>query len=254
MEETISLKEIFAVLKKRMLLILACIFGAAVIAAVVSYLVLTPTYEADSSFIVNQSQQDAETPYNVNDIRTNVELINTYNVIIKSPRILSQVVDELGLDMTSGQLAQKIQVSSEEQSQVVTVTATDESPERAVEMANTTVTTFQDEIPELMNVDNVNILSEAELGTNPSPVSPNPMLNTAIAIVLGAMIGVGIAFLLEYLDNTITTEDDIEQHLDIPVLGTISTVQEKDISEQQFRPQPRNLERGSQHVTRKKSV
>ncbi|WP_077302667.1 YveK family protein [Virgibacillus pantothenticus] len=254
MEETISLKEIFAVLKKRIKLILACIFGAAVIAAIVSYFVLTPTYEANSSFIVNQSQQDSQTQYNVDEIRTNVELINTYNVIIKSARILNQVVDELNLDMTSDELAQKIQVSSEEQSQVVTVTATDSSPKLAVEMANTTVTTFQNEIPELMNVDNVNILSEAELEPNPSPVSPNSMLNIAIAIVLGAMIGVGIAFLLEYLDNTITSEEDVEKQLGTPVLGTISSIQEKDISEQQFRPQPRNLERGNHHVAQKKSV
>ncbi|API92964.1 capsular polysaccharide biosynthesis protein [Virgibacillus pantothenticus] len=254
MEETISLKEIFAVLKKRIKLILACIFGAAVIAAIVSYFVLTPTYEANSSFIVNQSQQDSQTQYNVDEIRTNVELINTYNVIIKSARILNQVVDELNLDMTSDELAQKIQVSSEEQSQVVTVTATDSSPELAVEMANTTVTTFQNEIPELMNVDNVNILSEAELEPNPSPVSPNSMLNIAIAIVLGAMIGVGIAFLLEYLDNTITSEEDVEKQLGTPVLGTISSIQEKDISEQQFRPQPSNQERGTHHVEQKKSV
>ncbi|NBJ70836.1 MULTISPECIES: Wzz/FepE/Etk N-terminal domain-containing protein [Clostridia] len=254
MEETISLKEIFAVLKKRIMLILACIFGAAVIAAIVSYFVLTPTYEANSSFIVNQSQQDSQMQYNVEEIRTNVELINTYNVIIKSARILNQVVDELNLDMTSDELAQKIQVSSEEQSQVVTVTATDSSPKLAVEMANTTVTTFQNEIPELMNVDNVNILSEAELGPNPSPVSPNSMLNIAIAIVLGAMIGVGIAFLLEYLDNTITSEEDVEKQLGTPVLGAISSIEEKDISDQQFRPQPSNQERGRHHVTQKKSV
>ncbi|MGX4668306.1 YveK family protein [Cerasibacillus sp. JNUCC 74] len=252
MEETISLKEIFAVLKKRFLLIMACIIGAGVIAAIASYFILTPAYEANSSFIVNQSQQDADKQYNISDIQTNVELINTYNVIIKSPRILDAVIEKLNLDMTNDQLAEKIQVSSEEQSQVVTVTATDENPEQAVEMANTTVTTFQDEIPDLMNVDNVKILSEAYLGANPTPVSPKPMLNLAIAIVLGAMIGVGIAFLLEYLDNTITTEEDVEKHLHTPVIGTISTVQDSDINN--FMNTQSKRERGSYHATQKKSV
>lgn len=252
MEETISLKEIFAVLKKRFLLIIGCVIGAVVIAAIVSYFILTPAYEANSSFIVNQSQQDADKQYNISDIQTNVELINTYNVIIKSPRILDAVIEKLNLDMTNDQLAEKIQVSSEEQSQVVTVTATDENPEQAVEMANTTVTTFQDEIPDLMNVDNVKILSEAYLGANPTPVSPKPMLNLAIAIVLGAMIGVGIAFLLEYLDNTITTEEDVEKHLHTPVIGTISTVQDSDINN--FMNAQSKRERGSFHATQKKSV
>lgn len=252
MEETISLKEIFAVLKKRFLLIIGCVIGAVVIAAIVSYFILTPAYEANSSFIVNQSQQDADKQYNISDIQTNVELINTYNVIIKSPRILDAVIEKLNLDMTNDQLAEKIQVSSEEQSQVVTVTATDESPEQAVDMANTTVTTFQDEIPDLMNVDNVKILSEAYLGANPTPVSPKPMLNIAIAIVLGAMIGVGIAFLLEYLDNTITTEEDVEKHLHTPVIGTISTVQDSDINN--FMNAPSKREREGYHATQKKSV
>lgn len=54
MEETISLKEIFGVIKKRLLLIIAFVIGAALIAAIVSYFVLTPTYQSSSQFIVNQ--------------------------------------------------------------------------------------------------------------------------------------------------------------------------------------------------------
>src|SRR5690625_2900850 len=127
-EETISLKEIYEVIRKRFLLILLFIFGAALIAATVSYFVLTPKYEANSQFIVNQGQQDTEIQYNVNDIRTNVELINTYNVIITSNAILQDVVEDLNLDYSAGTLAKKIQVSSEQNSQIVNVTATDPSP------------------------------------------------------------------------------------------------------------------------------
>lgn len=229
MEETISLKEIFEVIKKRLLLIIALMLGAAIIAAVISYFVLTPTYQNSSQFIVNQSNPDPETQFTQTDLRTNVELINTYNVIIKSPAILDTVSDELNLGMTSGQLSEKIQVASAENSQVVTVTATDPDPTRAAEIANTTVEVFQEEIPEIMNVDNVSILSEAQLSENPAPVAPNPILNIAIAIVLGAMVGVGLAFLLEYLDNTIKSEEDIEKKLNIPVLGVISHIDDKDL-------------------------
>lgn len=229
MEETISLKEIYEVIKKRFLLILVFVFGAALIAAVVSYFVLTPKYEANSQFIVNQGQQDTEVQYNVNDIRTNVELINTYNVIITSNAILQDVVEELNLDYSAGTLAKKLQVSSEQSSQIVNVTATDPSPAVAANIANTTVEIFQDKIPDIMNVDNVKILTTAEVAANPSPVAPNPTLNIAIAIVLGGMVGVGLAFLLEYLDNTITTEEELEKHVGLPVLGTVTHIDEKDI-------------------------
>jgi capsular polysaccharide biosynthesis protein len=77
-----------------------------------------------------------------------------------------------------------------------------------------------------MNVDNVSILSPAVLKDNPAPVAPNPMLNMAIAAVVGLMLGVGIAFLLEYLDTSIKNDQDIEDVLGVPVLGVISPIQE----------------------------
>lgn len=252
MEETISLKEIFEVIKKRLVLIIGLIIGAAVIAAIISYFILTPTYESSSMFIVNQEQQDSG-QYNVNEIRSNVELINTYNVIIKSPAILEDVVQELNLNYSAGQLSNKISVSSAENSQVVTVTATDPDAELAANIANTTVTTFQQKIPDLLNVDNVHILSEAELTANPQQVSPKPLLNIAIAIVLGAMVGVGIAFLLEYLDNTIKTEDDIEKRMGVPVLGVITHVSDDDVRLEHFQTS-HSRRRGGLDGTQKKSI
>ncbi|ASF40749.1 capsular biosynthesis protein [Halobacillus halophilus] len=232
MEETISLKEIFEVLKKRLLLIIGLAAGAAIISTLVTFFVLTPSYEASSQFIVNQSQsQSQDNIYEGNELQTNIDLINTYNVIIKSPRILDQVVEELGLDMTSATLSDKIQVSNAEQSQVVNVVATDEDPQQAAAIANTTVQVFKEDIPQLMNVDNVNVLSEAAVGSTPTQVSPKPLLNIAIALVVGLMVGVGIAFLLEYLDNTLKSEEDIESHLDLPVMGVVSTISEEDLPE-----------------------
>lgn len=246
MEETISLKEIFEVIKKRFLLILAFVLGAALVAAVVSYFVLTPTYQSGSQFIVNQAQQDPNTQFSVNDIRTNVELINTYNVIITSAAILGEVAETLELDYSPGKLANNMQVSSEQNSQIVNVTYTDPDPYLAADIVNTTVSIFQERVPDLMNMaDNVKVLTTAEVSANPKQVAPNPTLNIAIAIVLGGMIGVGLAFLLEYLDNTITSEEDVEKHLALPVIGVISSIQDSDISEGQSLFKANHVRRGA---------
>lgn len=224
MEETISLKEIIAVLKKRAKMIALITLIAAAASSVVTFFVLTPIYQASTQILVNQAKSDQ--PYvDVNQVRSNIELINTYNVIIKSPTILDKVIEELSLDSTYEQLNQQVSVNSAQNSQVIEITVQDPEPIKAADIANTIATVFQSEILEIMNVDNVSILSVAEVADKPSPVKPNPTLNIAIAIVIGLMIGVGLAFLYEYLDNTIKTEQDIEKYLGLPVLGTIATIE-----------------------------
>jgi capsular polysaccharide biosynthesis protein len=228
MEETISLKEIFAVLRKRMLMILSLIIAFAAIALLVSYFLITPTYKASASIVVNQEENVDVSALNT-AIQSNISLINTYKIVMTSPVILDEVAKEMKLSLSSDELAEKLEVASEADTQIITVTATDTSQEEAAVLANTTVEVFQNEIPELMNLENVKPLSLAETVDNPSPASPNIILNTAIALVLGAMVGIGIAFLLEYLDNTVKTEADVEKRIGVPVIGIISHMTEEDM-------------------------
>ncbi|WP_339165034.1 YveK family protein [Siminovitchia sp. FSL H7-0308] len=228
MEETISLKELMATLRKRINLIVLVTLTAVVLSGAVSYFVMTPIYQSSTQLLVNQAKSD-QPVYNPAEIQTNLQLINTYNVIIKSPAILEDVINDLDLQMTVSQLNEKITVESEKDSQVVNVTVEDPDPNNAAEIANKIATVFQKEIASIMNVDNVSILTTAEVSENPTPVKPKPLLNIAIALVVGLMAGVGIAFLLEYLDNTVKTEQDVEQLLGLPVLGAIATFEEQDM-------------------------
>lgn len=223
MEETISLKELFLTLKKRLSLIIIITAIATATSGIVSYFLLTPIYQSSTQILVNQSKNDQQV-YNAGEVQTNLQLINTYNVIIKSPAILDKVIEKEKLDMTAGALNGLVTVSSEQNSQVVNITVQNEDPQKAATIANSIATTFQQEIPTIMNVDNVSILTQAQLGENPSPIKPQPALNMAIALVVGLMAGIGLAFLLEYLDNTIKTEQDIENQLGLPVLGAITTI------------------------------
>jgi capsular polysaccharide biosynthesis protein len=219
MEETISLKEIFSTLKRRLKLIVIIPIVAVVVSALISYFLLTPIYQSSTQLLVNQSQQDQT--YSQSDIRTNIELINTYNVIIKSPTILEKVITEANLEESYGQLNSIVRVGSENNSQVLNITVEHENPALAAKIANTTANVFQREIVSIMSVDNVSILSQAQVSESPSPIKPNPTLNIAIAFVVGLMAAVGLAFLLEYLDTTVKTEKDIEDLIELPILGAI---------------------------------
>lgn len=222
MEETISIKDIFKTLKKRWKLIMLLTLIAALVSGSISYFLLTPVYQSSTQILVNQKQSDNQ--LDSTQIRSNIDMINTYSVIIKSPAILGKVIDDLELDQSVEQLSEKITINSQENSQVFSLTVQDSNPAKAVEIANTVSSIFQKEIKDIMKVDNVSILAKAEIKENPAPVKPNPLLNIAIAVVVGLMAGIGLAFLLEYMDNTIKDEDDIERLLELPILGSIQKI------------------------------
>ncbi|KKI93313.1 capsular biosynthesis protein [Bacillus sp. SA1-12] len=220
MEEEISLRELLQIIKKRIWIIIITTFIATITCGIISYFVLTPVYQTTTQLLVKpKSEQNVINP---NDISMNTQIINTYNEIIKSPVILEEVANELGLDRD---LTEQITVTTKNESQILLVTVNDTDPALARDIANTVASVFQRELVTIMNVDNVNILSKAELGIQ---VKPNPALNTAIAFVVGLMAGTGIAFLLNALDNTVKNEQDVEKYLDSPVLGSIILIKSEE--------------------------
>lgn len=223
MEETISLKELFLTIRKRAFLIISVVLVALIISSIVSYFVITPKYKSSTQILVNQAK-DEQTLYNYNEVQTNIQLINTYSVIIKSAAVLNTVKNELELEIDVSELNDKITVENAQDSQIMTISVTDKNSKVALQIANKTAEVFEKQIKKIMNVDNVTILPLADDQENQSPVSPNPPINIAIAAFLGVFLGVGIAFLLEYLDNTVKTEQDVEKLLGLPVLGAITVI------------------------------
>ncbi|WP_018663345.1 YveK family protein [Heyndrickxia acidiproducens] len=227
MEETISLKDLMQVLRKRMMMITLIALAAMVVTAVISYFVITPVYESSTQILVNKASDD-QSLYTANEVQTNVQLVNTYNVIIKSPAILDKVIKDLKLDMTTDELNEKLTISSEQNSQVFTLSVKDTDPYMAAKIANKIGDVFKRQIKSIMKVDNVTVISKAQVPQ--VPVQPKPLLNIAIALVVGLMVGVAVAFLLEYLDNTIKDEQDIENILELPVLGVIGQIDDQELA------------------------
>ncbi|SFB04606.1 MULTISPECIES: YveK family protein [unclassified Bacillus (in: firmicutes)] len=247
MEETISLKELLETLKKRILLIISITLVAALTSGVISYFFLTPIYQASTLILVNQERTE-QSIYSPTEVQTNLQLINTYNIIMKSPPILDKVIDELDLNMTTDQLNGKITVGSEKDSQVVNVSVTDPDAQQAADIANKTAEVFQEEIVKIMKIDNVSILAKATIGEDPSPIKPKPLLNVAIAIVVGLMTAVGLSFLLEYFDNTIKNEQDVEKILELPILGVIPTIDEVQMEEMMAQRKARKAQVGGESL------
>ena len=251
MEETLNLSELFKVLKKRFPLLLIIITLCVALSGYASYAYLTPIYEASTQILISKQQQERNT-FDSQDIQLNLQLINTYNVIITSPAILTKVIEKLHLDMSPSDLQASMRVSNQQNSQVVNINVQNPDLQQAVDIANTTVEVFQEDIKHLMAVDNVQILSPAVFGKNTQPIKPDPIFNMAIAGIIGLMMGAGISFLLEYFDTTITSEKEMNARFDVNVLGVISVISDKEVkknkkNKKRVKHQPRRS-RGGGHV------
>ncbi|WNS74831.1 Wzz/FepE/Etk N-terminal domain-containing protein [Bacillus sp. DTU_2020_1000418_1_SI_GHA_SEK_038] len=220
MQENIQIQDIINIIKKRVFLIVCITSLSVLISGVVSYFWLTPIYESSTQLLINQKKTDQQSGNSIN-VQENLELINTYRVIIKSPVILDLVRAEMNLDRSVKELSEQVSISSEQNSQVVTITVEDPEPKVAVEIANSIASVFMNEIQNIMNIDNVTILSLANEESSSEPVKPRLILNMLITFTLSLLMVIGLIFLFEYLDDTIKSEQDIKLILELPVLGSI---------------------------------
>ncbi|HEU4963697.1 MAG TPA: Wzz/FepE/Etk N-terminal domain-containing protein [Bacilli bacterium] len=208
------------IIRQRLKLILTLTAVAVLAAGLVSFFVLKPEYEATATILVQSKSGNDQVAYN--DVLVGQKLVKTYSEILKSRQIAEDVRQHLGLDLSNQQLLNKVRVTAANDSLVTSITVTDTKPEQAVAIANGFAQSFYANLGNIMKIDNVSILDEAKLPEHPAPVRPKPYLNMAIAFVLGLMAGVGLAFLLEFLDNTVKREEEIEELLGLPVLGVIA--------------------------------
>lgn len=234
MGEDIHLQKIIKIIRKRLVLIISLMLMAIGIAIVLNLYVLTPIYHAQTQILVNQKSNNQEAT-SWDKTESDLSLINTYHVIMKSPAILNKVIEKLKLDVDAERLAQQLTISNESNSKVINIEVLDENAVRAVEIANTIAAVFKDENPNLLSVDNINILSAATVSENPSPVKPNAFLNMMVALFFSLLVGIGLAFLLETLDTTVKSERDIEEILELPILGLVGAITHKKESRVPFK-------------------
>ena len=247
MEEEISLVELFEILKKHFRLIVLTTLGAAVIAIIYTLFLVTPTYEASTEILVTQSS-DETSSVSQQDITTSISLINTYEDIIRNDVVLDPVIEELNLDTTANDLKEDISIQVNEDSQVFSVLAESENPYEAADIANTIASIFQENVYDMMNVDNVTIISAAVPDTDAA--SPNNLLNIIIGVLLGAMIGVGLVFIRELTDNTVKTEEYVEENTGWISLGHINNFTKNDLAIKTALPRAPQPEDNQPEMTR----
>ena len=218
----LTLKDLGGVIKKSWIIILALTILGTLLGFGISEYVLQREYEATAMMIVSTSVQNidgATTTMTLSDYNLNAKLVNSYSVLCKSDRVLTQVRDNLDISMDLDKLSEKISVTSKQDTDIISMSVTDASPQTAQSITNTLVDVFKSEVAEIMKMDNVQVIDYAALPYK--PVRPNVMTNTLVAGLVGLVLAMIISVLRYTLDDTIKESDLITDIMDLPVIGSV---------------------------------
>lgn len=232
MMNMIGVVDLFKMLKKRWwIILLVSLLGIALTTVLTKY-VLIPQYTSTTQLLVSRQNTNTQS-IELGEIETNIQMINTYRDIIEDPVVIDKVINELGTDFSEVELQNKVDIITQDDSQIFGIKVTDTDPERATEIANLMAATFQENIDGIINVENVAILSKAKV--NPVPVSPNLMLNQIVGLLVGLLLGLILSIILETLDKKVHDEKVITELLGWIHLGNITemTYAERTIEENQ---------------------
>lgn len=222
----LTLKDMGGIIKKSWIIILVLTILGTLLGFGISEYVLQREYEATAMMIVSTSVQNTDgesTTMTLSDYNLNAKLVNSYSVLCKSDRVLSQVRDMLGINMELQTLSNMINVSAKQDTDIISMSVTDTSPQTAQSIANTLVDVFKSEVAEIMKMDNVQVIDYAALPVR--PVRPNVMTNTLAGGLVGLVVALIIAVLRYVLDDTIKESDLITDIMDLPVIGSVPRLQ-----------------------------
>lgn len=160
-----------------------------------------------------------------NDITVNKNLVSTYREIIKSRRILSPVIENLQLDLTTEELSKKIAVTSTNDTEIIVITVTDTDSAKARDIANEIAKVFQKDIANIIPIDNISLVDEAVEASEPYNV--NVLKQYIIGVGAGFLIGSMIITIMFYFDDSIKRPEDIEEKVGLSVLSTVPKYKNK---------------------------
>lgn len=221
-ESNLTVRDLLWVVWRRLwvvMLVAALLTGMAVGAS----LMQTPVYEASTEVLVGQ-KQGGDTPAAslASDITGLQQITQTVVEAVDSRVVAEDVIEELGLQTTPETFLGNLGVQQVPETQFIQITYMDTDPERAQKIANTVAEVSSDLISEVSPSASAIIATVWDPAIEPTtPVSPEPVRNGILALLLGIMLGMGLAFLLEHLDDSWRSPEEVERVSGVPTFGII---------------------------------
>ncbi|ADG99912.1 protein-tyrosine kinase [Bifidobacterium longum] len=191
--------------------------------------IMPPKYTATAEAFATYAGQSGETQ-TTNDMSSGANYLNTqiktYPELVKTEAVLQPVIKDLGLDMTTTDLAGVVTATNPTNTFMVDISAEVGDPQQAADIANSVAKNLSDQISsDLYNSSSsgspikLTVVQKAQTPTGQS--SPNIPLYLAAGLILGLIVGIGVALLKDILNTKVDSTDDVRELTHASSLGTV---------------------------------
>ncbi len=203
--------------KKFFIIFIALVVGT--IALLGSVFLIKPKYSSTTRIYVVSKTTDSITSQ---DLQAGSYLVNDYKEVITSNEVLSSVIDQEKLSISTSELSNMITVEVPTDTRVISISVEDTDAQEAADIANTIREVAAEKIKAVTKVDDVTTLEAAEVASKPS--SPNVKRNALLGALVGGFLAVVSILVLEVLDDRVRRPEDVEEVLGMTLLGVVPDI------------------------------
>lgn len=184
--------------------------------------VVEPMYTSSTTLLLATEQNATSTSgssITTSELTLNSKLVSTYSELVKSKKVLSQVISNLNIDLSEDSLKKNVSVKAVSDTEMIKISVTNKDPEVAEKLANEIAKVFTEQVKEYFKINNVHVVDVAEKEENPSNI--NHTKDVVIFATIGAVISIIYVLLANVLDTTVKSAEEIEKLYSLPVLASI---------------------------------
>lgn len=220
-EDVVDLKDIFFILRQKWMKVLAFFVLGAVVATLVTVLLITPKYTATASLYVVSASNDSVV--DLTDLQIGTSLTADYEALMMGRPMMESVIKNLELeDTTVSQLRSMIKISNPSGTRILNITATSSDPYQARDIANEMAKLGVSWLPEVMDSNAPNLAEEAIVPASPS--SPSLVRNILLGAILFGALYIAFVVVRFMMNDTIRSSEELERYFGIVPLAVVPEV------------------------------
>lgn len=221
-DEFLTVKDVIEALKKRVRLIIASVLTFTFITAVFVFFISTPKYEASVKLFAGKTEE-VQSDYSDKELESYSSIMNTYIELIKTNDFMNKIIDEVNLDTTPKELMNSLQFIIKGNTPIIEIKYVSSDWQVAEDVISAIIENFEVSVKEVILNTYTKVVDSVEV----SELSQGRATKIILGGFIGLLIGFGIVFLLELLDDTVSKKGDLEKVLPIPILGQVPLVKDE---------------------------